>query len=1077
MNFEAYFRERLKEFLKEQEKKGTAVFFRGFGPAQNREILSARGALSPEGVLNADGTLNLPALEEKSGETAGILMSGGFSAGVYEQLLAALRVQPELAGRGGIVIAEDNLFRSYYPAAVPLETASALYDFFRSDSAKPPKELNSFFRFYSDADSPDENHSFLAPLLPSRAEEFPVFPFFPEGAVRENADPEKGTEIPVSGKRFPAYKADLLAGKLPDDVVFTVDGRHDLSSFGLPVFAGITAAVGKPCRVRKVSRFNVTEKNSGESFLPLLRKYWGESASFRGLRFYHSPDSERETAEISQGDVIAEIYAQSEAALSGSVYHDIFITAPTGAGKSLLFQLPAIRLAESRNAVTVVVSPLIALMKDQVMQLTEERGVSSAAFINSTLTFEEREERFREIRSGEKSIVYLAPELLVSTPLDAVTGGRPLGLFVVDEAHIVTSWGKDFRADYWYLGDFLKQLRRGGMSFPVLCLTATAVFGGTEDVVGETVENLFLRDPILFLGSVRRDNIGFSIRRCNTKEVTGSLEACKVQKACSAVTEYVKANRKALVYCPFIAQVDDIYMRLDERTRGKVKKYYGSLDKEARDAAQETFRSEKCSVMVCTKAFGMGVDVKDITDVYHYAPTGSLADYVQEIGRAARAEGSNASASADYFPTDMHYVRTLNGISEMKQYQLREMLRKIGSLYRGKNSRSLFLSPDSFAYLFDGKELDNRVKNGLLLLARDLEAKYGYPVITVRPRAILTHAFGNMPNSAAAAFERDYAGEVHACEDRGGRVQVSRNRRYESDTKVFNSGRIYELDMPEIWENHFQDMSFSQFNRRFFAGELFKGPAGETFSPRIRVTASFTSPYPQAMKKLESVCETLSDIFRDFRAAGTAFTADDFKQALCARFGSAFTRLEFSTLLLDSFVADPSRSIGFRSNRDRIKFITPHKAPSGEFVYRVLNTGYIAMPAYMKQLAAQCLPDDDDVYRAFIPLGHSGTRSERMRFFSLLELLGLLSCQMEGGESLEVFVRVNDPETLDSLTDGKYSNDVLTEIRRRHRAEQETMGAFMSRELSDSQRWDVIEDYFLGREDSVRKALGISGAE
>ena len=1075
LTFEAYFCSCLKNFLSEYRKKGIAVFFRGFLPEQNREILSLPGALCPDGILNPDGTLDLPRLESQKDAAAGQLLSGGFRVGIYEQLLAVLRAEPALCDRRpDLVIAEDSLFRSFYPCPLSGETAKELYDCFRSDAVQVPKELAGYSAYYDAFDSPDEKHFLAAPLVPPALRGVPSVPFFAEGEPC-GPDGSEQTEVSVSGRNFSAQKADLLAGKIPEKTVFTLDGRADASDYGLPAFSGILKELGRPCRVRRVSRFNLKSADSGDRFIPLLHRCWGEDASFRSLRFYRDPDSSRETEEISQGDVVAQIAAQSGAALSGNSYHDIFITAPTGAGKSLLFQLPAVSLAESAGAVTIVVSPLIALMKDQVTQLTEEHGVSSAAFLNSTLTYEEREQCFRAIRAGEKSIIYLAPELLVSTPLEAVTGGRKLGLFVVDEAHTVTSWGKDFRADYWYLGDFLNGLRRSGMRFPVLCLTATAVCGGSEDVVGETVKSLFLRDPILFLGSVRRDNISFEIRRPDPKEASAGLEAFKVRKACEAVRGFVERNEKALVYCPFVAQVDDIYMSLDEKIRSRVQKYYGSLDKETRTQAQESFSSGECTVMICTKAFGMGVDVKDISNVYHFAPTGSLADYVQEIGRSARAEGSKACASADYLPGDMRYVRTLNGISEMRQYQLREMLRKIGSMCRGKNSFSLSLSPDSFAYLFDGREdLENRVKNGLLLISKDLENRFGYPVVTVRPRAILTHAFCNVPVTAAENFERRYCGSVRRCEDRGGRIQLSRNHRYESDTKVFNSGKIYELDMPEIWEKYFQDMSFSQFNHGFFAGELFKGPAGEKYSPRIRVRVSYLIPYSQVLSKLETYCAALSEIFRDFRSAGNPFSADEFKEALAARFGGDFPRLEFSTLLLNSFVADLSRNVGFRANRDHIKFIAPRKSASGEFVYRVLNTGYIAMPAYVKSLAAQCAPDDDDIYRAFLPLGHSGSRTERLRFFSFLELLGLASCRMEGGDGLEIFIRVNDPETLAFLTDGKYSSAVLAEIRRRHRSEQETMGAFLSADLSDSRRWDVIEDYFLGREDSVRAALGIS---
>lgn len=146
-----------------------------------------------------------------------------------------------------------------------------------------------------------------------------------------------------------------------------------------------------------------------------------------------------------------------------------------------------------------------------------------ATFLNSNVSHEEREERLNAIHNGEKSILYLAPEMLLTTSLETLLGNRRLGLFVVDEAHTVTSWGKDFRADYWFLGDYLERQRRNGLHFPVLCLTATAVYGGQDDVVQDTIDTLKLNNPILYLGRVRRDNINFDIHPLE-KTVEGSRD-------------------------------------------------------------------------------------------------------------------------------------------------------------------------------------------------------------------------------------------------------------------------------------------------------------------------------------------------------------------------------------------------------------------------------------------------------------------------------------------------------------------------------------------------------------------------
>ena len=156
----------------------------------------------------------------------------------------------------------------------------------------------------------------------------------------------------------------------------------------------------------------------------LLQKYWGNAAQFRPLLFYKDPDRSQETEIITQGQIIAEIVDQCEAAQDGDIFSNIFITAPTGSGKSILFQIPAIYLAEKYNLVTIVVSPLIALMNDQVDQLQRERGISIAACINSSMSIEERSDVIDQIHAGKKSLLYLAPELLLTTHLQSFLGGR-----------------------------------------------------------------------------------------------------------------------------------------------------------------------------------------------------------------------------------------------------------------------------------------------------------------------------------------------------------------------------------------------------------------------------------------------------------------------------------------------------------------------------------------------------------------------------------------------------------------------------------------------------------------------------
>lgn len=183
--------------------------------------------------------------------------------------------------------------------------------------------------------------------------------------------------------------------------------------------------------------------------------------------------------------------------------------------------------------------------------------------------------------------------------------------------------------------------------------------------------------------------------------------------------------------------------------------------------------------MLSTKAFGMGVDIADIQTVCHFAPTGNLADYVQEIGRAARRQDIQGRAVTAFAPSDIRYMSTLYRLSELRQFQIRELLRKVTETLRRKNSRFITVSPDEFSYLFPGDDdsLQNKVKNGLLLLGSDLEARYGFSAL----RMLATDSqesinYVNVPEQAEKKFLHKYADYVEYQPDETRLVIRSRNR-------------------------------------------------------------------------------------------------------------------------------------------------------------------------------------------------------------------------------------------------------------------------------------------------------------
>src|SRR5450631_1064127 len=308
-----------------------------------------------------------------------------------------------------------------------------------------------------------------------------------------------------------------------------------------------------------------------------------------------------------QADVIASVLAG----------RNTVVVMPTGAGKSLCYQLPSVLLP----GVTVVVSPLIALMKDQVEQLTA-RGIP-AALINSTLSEEERAERMRRMRAGAYRCVYVAPERFRSHAFVDALQASGVALLAIDEAHCISQWGHDFRPDYALLGQVRKKLRPPR----TVALTATA----TPEVRDDIVRSLLLKDPAVFVAGFDRPNLFLEV--C---AVTGDDDK---RAACAA---RVAEGGSGLVYCATRKAAESMHTALRQLGQKPVL-YHAGMEEEDRRRAQDRFMSSKDAVAIATNAFGMGIDKPDIRFVIHAQLPRAVEAYYQEIGRAGR-DGEPAHA-------------------------------------------------------------------------------------------------------------------------------------------------------------------------------------------------------------------------------------------------------------------------------------------------------------------------------------------------------------------------------------------------------------------------------------------------
>ena len=360
-----------------------------------------------------------------------------------------------------------------------------------------------------------------------------------------------------------------------------------------------------------------------------------------------------------------------EAAMAGE--HVLGIL-PTGTGKSLCYQIPALSRYDKTGALTVVISPLVALMADQVAGL-EAHGIGSCVAINGLLSIPERADALDRVRLGDAGMVLVSPEQLRNQSFRRVLNQREIGAWVLDEAHCLSRWGHDFRPDYRYVGRFIRERAGNDEIPPVLCLTATAKPDVVEDI------SRYFRDAIgaeltVFDGGAQRTNLEFVV-----VPTTGGEKFPHIHQILMANLPPGTPGG-AIVYCATRRQTEEVaeFLQMKEIAADH---FHAGLSPETKKSVQQRFIAGELRVIAATNAFGMGIDKPDVRLVIHADIPGSLENYLQEAGRAGR-DRETARCVLLYSTDDVERQFGMSARSRLTRQEIHGILRALRNLDRKK---------------------------------------------------------------------------------------------------------------------------------------------------------------------------------------------------------------------------------------------------------------------------------------------------------------------------------------------------------------------------------------------------------
>ena len=411
---------------------------------------------------------------------------------------------------------------------------------------------------------------------------------------------------------------------------------------------------------------------------------------------------------------------------------------PTGTGKSLCYQLPALMRYEATGALTVVISPLVALMADQVTAMRRQ-GITCATTINGLISMPERADALAQIRFGDAGIVLVAPEQLRNPSFRTAIAGRRIAAWVIDEAHCLSKWGHDFRPDYRYVSRYIAE-HHGEDAAPILCLTATA----KHDVVEEIRDHFeqTLQSPLEVIdGGAERTNLEFVVMPTSASQRIEHIH----QALENALAK--EGSGGAIVYCTTKRSTEETAQALTDREIS-AQHFHSGLSPERKREIQRGFHEGDIDVVVATNAFGMGIDKPDVRAVVHAEIPGSLESYLQEAGRAGR-DGGHAHCLLLFEPDDSEKQFSLTARSRLERRDVQAVLRALRRLDQRRRrhhgdsedaviatSGEILLEDDDGDFARDSVTDDDRVRTAIAWLEESKLAQRNENLTSVFPSSL-----------------------------------------------------------------------------------------------------------------------------------------------------------------------------------------------------------------------------------------------------------------------------------------------------------------------------------------------------